>query len=70
MEDLAGILVGLQGKKARSQPFVRLLVAGLCDNPKTTANSQALVTLLQKADLGENLILGPPSLGKRGHLCW
>jgi len=52
MEDLAGILGSLQKRRARSQPFVQLLVAGLCGNPKPTANSQALVSLLQQADLG------------------
>ena len=69
MDDLAGILAGLQQRKARSQPFVRLLAAGLCSNPKTTANSQALIALLQKADLGDTSILGPMSLGGRGDLC-
>jgi hypothetical protein len=54
MEDLASILAGLQKKRARSVPFVRLLVAGLCGNPKTTANSQALINLLQQADLGDS----------------
>ncbi len=54
MEGLASMLGALQRKRARSKPLVQLLVAGLCGNPKTTANSQALISLLQHADLGDH----------------
>lgn len=53
IEDLAAILSQLQDKKARAQPFIRLLVSGLCNNPKTSANSKLLTDLIQQTDVGE-----------------
>ena len=53
MDSLAENLSQLQQKKARSQPFLRILVSGLCSNPKTSANSNLLTKLIQQTDIGK-----------------
>lgn len=52
VDTFAEVLAELQKKKARAQPFLHLLVSGLCHNPKTSANSKLLIQLIQKTQLG------------------